>query len=140
MGSGTHLEGVEVGGHDVGPHLGPVDDVAAELGVPTHGAGARALVVALVDVLGGQGELAEALQERLRRLHFWFLVSPIIPGFYCILNFGLSRLPSRSLAFSSSVCSCGIDGSCLKVRWCVCVLIVRRGLDRLGIRSGLLVW
>lgn len=65
-----HLEGIETSGHDIRPHLAPLDNVATVLGVSTHGSGASALVEALLDVLGRQRQLAKALQERLCRLHF----------------------------------------------------------------------
>lgn len=55
-----YLERVKPRRHHVRPHLLPVDYIASELGVATHGARSRTLVEALVDVLGGQRQLAES--------------------------------------------------------------------------------
>lgn len=55
----SYLEGVKSRRHHVRPHLLPVDHIASELGVATHGARSRTLVEALVDVLGRQRQLAE---------------------------------------------------------------------------------
>ena len=55
----THLEPVQRRA-DVGPHLVPLDDEATALGVPTHGPRARALVEALVDILGREAQSAVA--------------------------------------------------------------------------------
>jgi hypothetical protein len=54
----THLKPLEWRAH-IRAHLVPIDDVATMLGVATHGPRARALVVALVDILGGETEAAE---------------------------------------------------------------------------------
>lgn len=59
----THLESLQRRTH-IGPHLVPFDDVAAVLGVPAHGPGARALVEALVDVLGREPQLAVTHAEK----------------------------------------------------------------------------
>lgn len=68
--SNTHLEAIQRRA-DVCPHLVPLDNVSAVLGVPTRGPGACALVVALVDVLGGepQSAIAQGL-EHAGGLHF----------------------------------------------------------------------
>lgn len=66
----SYLEPSQIG-TDIGPHLVPLDDVAAAGGVTAHGAGAGALVEALVDVLGCEAELAVAhAQEGAGGLHF----------------------------------------------------------------------
>lgn len=55
----SYLERVKPRRHHVRPHLLPVDCIASELGVATHGARSRTLIEALVDVLGRQRQLAE---------------------------------------------------------------------------------
>lgn len=66
----THLEPIQRRA-DICPHLVPLDDEATVLGVPTHGPGARALVEALVDVLGREAQSAIAQRlEDAGGLHF----------------------------------------------------------------------
>lgn len=62
----THLEGPQpLVGDDICPHEAPVDLVATPLVVRAHTARPRSLVEALVDVLGREPQLAEALAQRL---------------------------------------------------------------------------
>lgn len=53
----TNLGVLQALGHDVRPHLMPLDDVSTELCVPTHGSRAISLVEALVDVLRRQAQM-----------------------------------------------------------------------------------
>lgn len=64
----AHRERFEVFRHGVCPHQAIVDYVATIVVVDTHAAAPCALVEALVDVLGRESQLAEALAQRLS----WF--------------------------------------------------------------------
>lgn len=57
--SRTNLEVLQAFGHDVRPHLVPLDHVSSELGVTTHGASAVSLVEALVHILGRETQMLE---------------------------------------------------------------------------------
>ena len=52
--------------HLVRAHFCIVDLVASPFGVGAHGPGAGALVEALVDLLGGEGQSSQSAAERLR--------------------------------------------------------------------------
>jgi len=65
-----YLEPFQVRTH-VGADFIPLDNVPAVLGMATHGSRAGTLVVAFVDVLGREPQLAIAhALEDTRRLHF----------------------------------------------------------------------
>jgi len=50
-------------GADICAHFSPIDDIAAESGVPAHGTGAVALVVVVRTLLGRQGQATDGALE-----------------------------------------------------------------------------
>lgn len=63
--SRAYFEVVQVFGYNVGSHQTVIDLISTPFGVSSHATGSRALVEALVDILGREPELAEFLAKRL---------------------------------------------------------------------------